>query len=275
MHSILSQAVPTRSPLSHFAPAEEQEARLRVERKEAVLRARIEADSLTVRVSSPIASQAAFAGLGFQPTLGSPAKLAWGAKHGFELMAEVSREGNLHDAEQEARGALDDAMAWLGNGIAATVGPSMPGARLVEILKGLGCAVRPASNAACFADVRLGSSIHRILVGEMPDTSARLSFPAAILRVEAEEVRYAVELFALEANCRLRLARVSATPVASDRMRLTWDVVVSGGSRLARRLPDAFEALVIARDETARPLRILRSPHVAEAYLAAREHAAP
>lgn len=236
-----------------------------------VARPRIEADSLLVRASAPLSAQAAFAGLARQPMLGVAAKLVWSASQGFELMAEVPREENLREAEKEAGGALDDALAWLANGdTSGRNGTLPPSSSVIETLNGAECIVRSTASDACFVDANLGGSVYRLLVGEYSDARVRLSFPATTVRVEDERTRHATALFALEANRRLRLARVSVTPLASDRTRLVCDVVVANGASLPRRLPDALEALVVFRDETARALRMLRSHDVADAYLAAR-----
>ena len=60
------------------------------------------------------------------------------------------------------------------------------------------------------------------------------------------------------------------TSLASDRMRFTWDAVVCGVPYWSRRLNDTLEALVIAREETARALRMLRDQDLAQSYVASR-----
>jgi hypothetical protein len=231
-------------------------------------RPRTEADSLILRASVPLASTAAFAGLARQPKLGVPAKVAWSGKGGFELVAEVPREGSLRDAEEGVRAVLDDALAWFANGLGAgTNGTSAPSAPLVDVLEGAGCFVRPGGAGACFVDANLGGTSYRALVGERPDARVQVSLPATTLRVEGECPLHAAAIFALEANYRLRLARVGTTLLTSDRLRVVWDVVVNGGPCLSRRFPDALEALVVAREETLRALRMLCSHDVAAAYL--------
>jgi hypothetical protein len=245
--------------------------------KGTVLRRRIEADSWLVRAASPLTSTAAFEGLARQPALGAPAKVAWSAGDGFELVAEASHGGSRRDAEEEVCGALDDALHWFANGGGtSTRATSTPSAALIEILQGAGCFVRPAAADACFVDVNLGGCAYRALVGERADARVQVSFPATTVRVEGERSLQAAALFALEANHRLRLARVSTTSLSSDRLRVVWDVVLNGGPCLMRRFPDALEALVVAREETSRALRMLRSHDVAGAYLASgrRPHAA-
>jgi len=230
----------------------------------AVRRPTIEVDPFVVRASARIASQDVFDVLARQPTLGVPAKTVWDTGGGFALTAELLRREDLRRDREEATDALYEAFEWMERGTPQQ--PSTPGATLVEILKETGCVVRPGSPTSCFAEVSLGGSVYRVLVSEWPSFTVQISFPTTTLRVEGEVARRAVALFALEANKGLRLARVSVSPIAADRLRLAWDVVVRGVHCSGPRLSEALEALVVARDETVRALRMLCTVAVAEAY---------
>lgn len=229
----------------------------------------IETDPLVVRASTSVPSAVAFDALRRQPALRAPAKIVWNAAAGLALVAEVPRREHLGDTQDEALAALDEGIAWLGCEDPSN-GTTTPSPSLIEVLKGAGCFPRAADSGPCFADIHLGGSVCRALVAEGPDARVHLSLPATTVRVEGERCAEAAAVFAFEANDRLRLARVSVAPLASDRMRVVWDVVVNGGSYLDRCLPDALEALVVAREETARPLRLLRNHGVADAYLTSR-----
>jgi hypothetical protein len=74
----------------------------------------------------------------------------------------------------------------------------------------------------------------------------------------------------LEANARVRLARIGVIPSGEGSARVTWDAVASPGVALEQALPAAVEAVVGAHAATRRELRALSHGAVARAYLDAR-----
>jgi hypothetical protein len=82
----------------------------------------------------------------------------------------------------------------------------------------------------------------------------------------APESRAALLRFALEANARMRLTRLTVVPEAGQ-ARVRWDVVLPRCVELERALPAAIEAVVGGHAASHTALRALAHPVVARAYL--------
>jgi hypothetical protein len=73
--------------------------------------------------------------------------------------------------------------------------------------------------------------------------------------------------FALEANRRLRVARLGVVGSSNGAVQTVWDAVVPGVVPVERVLPAAIDAVLFARLETGRELSALSDPQIAAAYL--------
>jgi hypothetical protein len=207
--------------------------------------------------------------LALQPELLVPVKVADSARGGSELRAELLRARGL-DVEALARCALSRAGAWLtGNGDA--------GAETGDVDAEDLCAGLAELPRAWAWEPREGGGFH--VHATAFGTSARVAVeapsgtPHAIVRsalpAGSPATREALVCFALEANARLRLARIGVA-TDDDVARLAWDAVASPGVPLERALPAAVEAVVCAHAVTRRALRALSHPDVARTYLDAR-----
>jgi hypothetical protein len=76
----------------------------------------------------------------------------------------------------------------------------------------------------------------------------------------------AMRLLALEANRRLRFARISVSEADGRAMRIVWDAVLPGELADTAAMERAIEALIGARAETLRPLRALGRASIASKY---------
>ena len=205
-----------------------------------------------------------------QAELLAPAKLALSSHGEPELLAEVLRTSEA-DAPKLARNALDVARAWL-DGEA----PSLPESDQDDLASAL--AELPAAwvwERSEGDDYR----VHATAFGE----SVRLAVSAvaggaqviarSALATSELATRPALLRFALDANRRLRLARIGLTDLDDETTAVTWDAVTPAGLDLSRALPVAVEAVVRGHAATRRSLRALCHAPVARAYLDSREAA--
>ncbi len=205
-----------------------------------------------------------------QPELLAPVKLAAAAGGGAELRAELLRARGV-DTEALARSALERAGVWL----AGDGGPvaDVEAVDAEEVAAGLAELPRAWAWEPRGAD---GFHVHATAFG----TSARIvvearagtarAFVRSAVPATGLETRAALVHFALEANARLRLARIGVAADDDGTARLTWDAVASPGVALERALPAAVEAVAGAHAATRRALRALSHAAVARIYLDAR-----
>lgn len=220
---------------------------------------------LVRRACAEIDEEAARAALARQPALRAPAKLACAATGGVELCVELLNQTGL-DVEQEAEGVLTRASAWLAGLEGDRDVPSCDG----EILASALACLPTAWTSETRADG--GHHVHATAFGdsvrlrvEASGGGARVFVESAVPTADPESVR-ALMRFALEANARLRLARVSVA-AHGGAVRVTWDAVTSPGAALERAVPAVVEAVAGAHATTRRALRALGHAPVARAYL--------
>lgn len=225
----------------------------------------------------PVPAARAVAALARQPGLAAPAKLVRSRAGETGLVGEVPRLAGLADGPGLAERALAAARAWLEGGWLEGGEPSPAGGPAPE-------RVERALAEGPYAFARLAADRWR--VDADPDgVVARLEVAAAgpdAVRVVAEgavalpgpECFGALSAFALAANRRLRLARLSLRAGAGS-ARVTWDCVVPVCLPLAEALREALEAVAAARALCAGPLRALANPALAELYLSLRADGVP
>jgi hypothetical protein len=205
-----------------------------------------------------------------QTELLAPAKLALSTHGEPELLAEVLRSCET-DAPKLARNALDVARAWL-SGEAPAIAASdeedlasalaeLPAAWAWE--RGEGDDYRVHATA-------FGESV-RLAVSAVAGGAQVIARSA--LATSEPGTRPALVRFALDANRRLRLARIGLNDMDDETTAVTWDAVTPTGVDLSRALPAAVEAVVRGHAATRRSLRALCHAPVARAYLDSREAA--
>ncbi len=220
----------------------------------------------------PLPLQCALAALERQTELAAPAKLARFGGDEPVLLAEVGwRQATSDDAERRARDALGRACQWL---CGETAGDPDDGAAtlasFVQTAKELGWPATEATPGVFRLDVHTNGWPHRIFASALGCNALRLALPSCVLRVRDAQVARALALFALEANARLRFARLAMPSTSGERARVSWDVIVPAQAP-PDTLASAVEALTVARDETERALRALGTPAIADAFLNAPE----
>ena len=212
-----------------------------------------------------------------QGELRAPAKLALLPDGEGALLAEAVPNGDPGEAKRRAVRDLDDAWRWL-NGSRTRRQPQLPAGRLPD---GDGDGDRDLVAAVldelpwpweeCDDERRLIHASERgaecRLELRWRDRHLHVSAQDLVLTAENGRVGAALASFALGANRRLRLARLTVAPAGGTNLRAQWDAVVPFGAALERTLAMAVAAVIGARAETARPLRALSQPAAAEAYL--------
>lgn len=208
----------------------------------------------------------ALSAFGRQFVCRAPVKLARAADGQPELRAEVLRRMG-RDAAKLARDALDAGQLWLAGGA-----PRHPGAQpeLDELAGGLE-ELPPAW--AWEPDEEDGFHVHATGFGASVRLGVR-AFPGgaqvvarSVLPAQQAESSRALVQFALDANRRLRLARLSVDCEAGRPTAVCWDAVVPADA-LGRDLPAAVEAVTAAYAATQLALRALCQETVAVSYLA-------
>jgi hypothetical protein len=212
------------------------------------------------------------AALPAQPDLCAPAKLALAPGGGAELWAEVPRQRDLAPAKRLAERALDQALAWL-SGAAAAPAPSARAASRGEEIEAALAALPWEYSRDADGSHRLHArdprDPARILVAERTGGCVAVS-TATWLRLPRPRALDALAHFALEANRRLRLARLSVAPRSGGAAQVVWDAILPAKLPADPALGELAAAVAGARALTARPLAALADPRVAETYLGAR-----
>lgn len=226
----------------------------------------LEIESLVcVARSGPLPSSVLSA-LGRQFACEAPVKLARAVDGRPELRAEVLRRSGK-DAAKLARDALDAGQVWL-----AGDAPRHRGAAPTpdEVAAGLE-ELPPAW--AWEPDEEDGFHVHATGFGAMLRLGVRscaggaqVIARSALPSQQAGSHRALVQ-FALDANRRFRLARLSVGAEVGRPTAVCWDAVVPADG-LGRDLPAAVEAVVAAHAATLLPLRALCQEPVAGSYLA-------
>ena len=216
----------------------------------------------------------AIVGLGWQADLPAPVKLVGdreGPSTGAALRAEIWA-GAGERVAQLAREALSLGRRWLDEGLPGS--PSTHAVANAETWRELvprPSEVLPGGSLRVHAPGEPGSV--RLQLDALPGGAARV-WTASAVPVASPQVARALALFALDANRRLRLARLSLSAAThggtTDRViaRVVWDAVLPAEVVGEDAVRAALEAVAAAHAETRRALRALSSRTLAEAYLA-------
>ncbi|MFQ5667695.1 MAG: hypothetical protein ACE5I7_14880 [Candidatus Binatia bacterium] len=239
------------------------------------LRPRLHVEPVLVAATvGPLPLGCVLASLGRQSSLAAPAKLSLSASGEARLVAEIARNGDHPRAGEQAFAALAAALQWLRDGTDCDpnteVAPQPISPNLDCAIAALGWTAEPAANGQLLIQARGPRVDARIRAQSHRHGAIQLAMAPAAIRVANPRAARALALFALEANSRLRLARLSVTPPVEGMMRAVWDCVLPGELELDHWVESAAEALMVARAETDRPLRALGTTPVADAYLRAR-----
>lgn len=209
-----------------------------------------------------------------QQALDAPAKLAVSPDGTAIFVAEVPANDNDIWCTEQMRRASEAGRAWFDqrtNG-APKVAPSSAMTSDVEkVLTELEC-TWTVGDAGTYRVH--GLDIPSVLLIELlAGDTFRVSYPTTAIRAAVPASREAMALFALEANARLRFARMSIAPAAAalDVVHVGWDAMVFGGRYGDHWLAEAVAAVSVAHAETSRVVRALASDCVARSYLQARD----
>ena len=235
---------------------------------------RVESE-LVVAVAGPVPLGVTLLAMSRQSHLAEPAKFAVDAEGLGCAIAEFPRIAPLDECAKWVGETLDGAFAWLDRGcrgLEEAVAPSGFGASASETASEIECGLdelpwrwerTEEGSHRVHADSAIGVS--RVAV-ECAGGAVRASISSAV-GAEGDISRDAQIFFALEANHRLRLARVSVVDEGGDAVRVIWDAVAPSAVPIARAVSMLTEAVVFARGETGRALTALCDPCIAEAYL--------
>ena len=223
-----------------------------------------------------------------QAALPAPAKLALSGNGAAYLLAEVARVEDLSACVDRVLDAFELGVAPLLR--AAPWGDSSPAggshaeqysaADDVELTQGLDALpwswqANDDGSLRVFAEVRDGARAQaaHVRVERLSGTGVLRAAASLTLRLHAPHTRDALARFALEANARLRLARLSlADGSEGDGAAARWicDAVVPTGAPTARAAVAAIEAVAFARVATGRSATALTDPDVAAGFLSLR-----
>jgi hypothetical protein len=264
---------------------------------------RIRCDGIVAEASMPLPCiDTALRNLSRQSLLLAPAKVALSGDGTTLLLAEVPASIDRERAQDAVRAALESAVLWAaGNGApiddapvsgvhvataqsetSAEPGETEPSGAagassagwIEEALGTLAWTWEREDQATLRVTESTAESVARI-APVAHGRGVRLWHEARPLRVSTPGVEQAVRLFALEANARFRLARLSVGDrddgAGSRVIFAVWDTVVLPDIDGVRWLGQAIEALAGADGETRRALRALTDGAIAEAYIAARD----
>jgi hypothetical protein len=207
-----------------------------------------------------------------QPTLVAPAKLVLSCAGEPGVLAEIPRNGDHHGCEMRVREAIDRALAWLEEKPEATAegNEAVCGSEsIAEALADLPWDWERGLDGSYRVNVAEDAVSCRVRVSSISASWLHVSTSSAV-KVQTSRTARALRIFALEASRRVRLARLSVTAVRQGSAAICWDSVLPVAARLDLTLTEALAAVVSARAETARSLRALSQPRIAEAYLSLR-----
>ncbi len=205
-----------------------------------------------------------------------PLKLAL-AEHGApQILAEAPRLRSRRESEARAAEILDAALAWLGGKSApdASWGGSEATGALEDTLACLPFAWSPAADGGFRVDAMCAGSPLRLTITSLGCGSIRI-FTAGAVRCTSRAVGHAISVFALEANRRLRFARLGVGASQKRAVQVVWDAIAPADLPIDRVLPNLVDAVIEAHARTSRPLVALSHPTVARAYLEAQKLAPP
>ena len=230
---------------------------------------------LVAAVLAPLPLDLAIDGLARLDELPLPAKLVLGEDGRAAMVVEVPREGGRPDPERWVLELLDAALAWLsgdaGRGDVEALQEYASGEhRIEEVIGGLGWRCESAGQGTLSIESEVDGIGCRLRIQPLAGGAIRILRPATSIRAAGSLGALAMALFALEANRRLRLARLTLAIGGRDVVRVGWDTVLPPETRSERHLVEAVESLALAHGVTNRALRALGTRVVAEAYIATR-----
>ncbi len=217
----------------------------------------------------PLSDVDVLAALPRQGTLSIPAKLFRSRSGTAGMLVEIPAALGEEPARALAERTLALALDWFDGARPAATGPAdtthLGTTHLGDALSALGWNVTPQGTGTMIVHDAPGGPLTLHPCG---DGSIRVAARPTVVRAPGAPSALALPRFALEANRRLRLARLTVTRTARGLLHVARDVILPPGVELAEWLARAADALVRARDETERAMRALTTPAVAAAYLA-------
>lgn len=224
--------------------------------------------TLVEALVSPLPLALLRAALPRQEELHVPAKLILSERGQGGLLAEVPRLEDRERCEAHACQVIEVALAWL-EGDLDVPGPSECASiephAIEEALGLLPWSWETREEGYRIHAIEAFVDCHvevRASVGQMYVSTPPMALPAS-----EPCVVEALQIFALEANRCLRLARLTATEARDRVVRVLWDAPLPSNVEPNPLLAEAVQAVVGARSETARALRALCEPRVARTYL--------
>jgi hypothetical protein len=236
---------------------------------------------LVAMIAQPLPLQTALLGLSRQQSLIAPVKFALTAEGVGCAIAEISRVADLHDCEKLAGQALDAVERWLececpscDTAPADSESPLIArdttdpvDSEIAQSLDELGWSWKAIGEAKYQIHVATDSgSIGRVEIQQIGSNAVRASSVSTV-RVDDAIAREALAHFALEANRRLRIARLTVFSAEDDATQLVWDAVAPAELPTLAVLPRLIEAVGFARAETSLAIVALADEQIAGAYL--------
>jgi hypothetical protein len=225
----------------------------------------------------PVPEEQAESALSRQPDLPWPAKLVGSEGGESGIVAEVPRLVPADAGAALVRRAVEQARAWLDDVEAApdpTPQPVTTDDALEELLDGSVYSWRRLEDGAYGLDVTHGGVVGRQELRPLSARGLRLCARGAV-GVGAGRSFLALTRYALEANRRLRVGRISVGTGGGAAAWVVWDAVLPAELPLEAALREGVGAVATARALTEAPLRALADPTIADAYLALRTNSRP
>jgi hypothetical protein len=225
----------------------------------------------------PVPQQLAESALARQPGLPWPAKLVRCESGEVGLVGEVPRLVEPRAGAAIVRRAVEAARVWLDAAEpdpAATSSDAWTAEELEDLLDETAYPWQLLEDGACRLDVTHDGVVGRMELRRVTAGGLRLCGRGAVGVGDGRSF-LAQTRYALEANSRLRLARVSVGSGGGSAAWVVWDVVLPGEVPLEAALREGVGAVATARAVTEAALRALATPAVAEAYLALRTNSRP
>lgn len=229
--------------------------------------------------AGPIPMEQVRSALSEQAELPAPAKLIVSEHGDGGLLAEIPRIGERSRCEMSAHAAIEAAFAWLRGKVSVPIPASAKGDWLAE------GAVEKALERLPWPWEAVDDRTYRIHATDgladcrveihLYEGQLRVSTAPMALRANTPPVVEALQLFALEANRTLRLARLTITEAKETIVRALWDAYLPSTIEPDPALSEIVAAVVCARAETAPALRALRDPRLSFTYLQRRSPVEP
>lgn len=225
----------------------------------------------------PVPEQRAESALPRQPGLPWSAKLVRSESGQVGLVGEVPRLVESCVGAALAREAVERARAWLDEAEpdpGATSSEGFAAEELEELLGEIRHPWRLLDDGACRLDVAHGGVVGRMELRRARAGGLWLCGRGAVGVGDGRSF-LAQTRYALEANGRLRVARVSVGTGGGSAAWVVWDVVLPPELPREAALREGVGAVAAARASTEAALRALATPAIADAYLSLRTNVRP